>query len=101
MRLVLDTGATNTLLHVPSLLAAGYGTSPAQGHVQVQMGSGGVSIPVLSVFSLRALGQRQTGLLVGAHMIPPGANADGLLGLDFFRGRELTIDFRCGQVTLP
>ena len=28
------------------------------------------------------------------------AAVDGLLGLDFFRGQSLTVDFRTGQVTL-
>ena len=32
--------------------------------------------------------------------LPPSAGVDGLLGLDFLRGQNLTIDFRAGQVTV-
>jgi hypothetical protein len=35
-----------------------------------------------------------------AHTLPPSATVDGLLGLDFFRGQQLNIDFRRGEITL-
>ncbi len=34
------------------------------------------------------------------HTLPPSATVDGLLGLDFFRGHQLTVDFQTGQITL-
>jgi hypothetical protein len=49
---------------------------------------------------LSALGQHAIGLKVLAHNLPPEAAVDGPLGLDFFRGFLLTIDFRGGQVDL-
>jgi hypothetical protein len=40
------------------------------------------------------------GFEVVAYTLPPTASVDGLLGPDFFRGCELTIDFRSGQIAL-
>jgi len=34
------------------------------------------------------------------HTSPPSAGVDGLIGLDFFRDRNLLIDFRAGQITV-
>jgi hypothetical protein len=35
-----------------------------------------------------------------SHTLPPSATIDGLLGLDFLRGKKLTIDFRQADVSL-
>ncbi len=37
---------------------------------------------------------------VSCHTLPPSAGVDGLLGLDFFRGERLTVDFRTGRLIL-
>ncbi len=100
LRLLLDTGADHTFLALPSLLAVGYGPASAQPRAQVMLVSGSMSVPICPALSVRALGQKRIQLPVGGHVFPPCANADGLLGLDFFRGFELTIDFRGGQITL-
>jgi hypothetical protein len=44
------------------------------------------------------LGQIRILFPVVAHTLPPTTSVDGLLGLDFFRGLELTLDFRAGQI---
>jgi hypothetical protein len=35
-----------------------------------------------------------------AHFVPPVTTAEGVLGLDFFRGLSLSMDFRSALVTL-
>jgi hypothetical protein len=35
-----------------------------------------------------------------AHALPARSGVAGLLGLDFFRGQMLTVDFRAGEVSL-
>jgi hypothetical protein len=47
-----------------------------------------------------ALGEERDGVFVLAHDFPPGTPVDGLLGLDFFRGAALTIDFVDGFIEL-
>lgn len=49
---------------------------------------------------LSALGHHAVGLRVLAHDLPASAGIDGLLGLDFFRGLALTLDFRAGRIDL-
>ena len=54
----------------------------------------------LSIMSLSTLGQARSDFQVLSHALPPATNLDGLLGLDFFRGQVLTIDFQKGEITL-
>lgn len=97
--LALDTGAVGTLIGLGPLRLAGY--DPAAGTpMSVTTGSGVAPAVRLSVASLSALGQTRMNFPVIAHDLPPGAGVDGLLGLDFFRGQVLTIDFVNGQITL-
>jgi len=100
VRLILDTGATTSLIRSTILIAVGYDPDASPDRVQVAMGSGMqlVSRIVLNRFS--ALGQHRLGIPVLSHSILPIVGIDGLLGLDFFRGTMLTIDFRAGQITL-
>jgi hypothetical protein len=99
-RLVLDTGATGTALNVVLLRSVGYDPDMATDFVQMATGTSVVTVPRLVVNRLGALGRHAVGLRVLAHDLPVEAAVDGLLGLDFFRGLSLTIDFRAAQITL-
>jgi len=98
--LALDTGATGTIISQSRLIAAGY--DPAAGIERIQMttGSGVEFAPRVLVTCLEALGLQSRNLPVLAHTLPPNVRVDGLLGLDFLRGRELRIDFRVGTIEL-
>ena len=100
LRLALDTGATSTIVNVGLLLAVGY--DPAVGHerVQVTTGSGIEFAPRVITFRIAALGHERVRLPILGHTLPPTAGVDGLLGLDFFRQRRLSLDFRRGQIVL-
>jgi len=100
LRLALDTGATSTVINEAALMAAGYDPTLAPGHVQVTTGSGVEYVPLVPVSRLKALGQERISFPVLCHTLPPSAGVDGVLGLDFFRGLTLTVDFRLGQITL-
>ena len=99
-RLALDTGATATMINAAQLVGIGYDPATVPQRVQMTTGSGVAFVPRLVVARAEALGQAQTSFEVVAHTLPPTASVDGLLGLDFFRGQVLTIDFRAGQITL-
>src|SRR5947209_1795339 len=99
-RLALDTGATSTMINSAQLVGIGYDPATALQRVQMTMGSGVEYVPRLVVARLEALGQIRTRFEVVAHTLPPSASVDGLLGLDFFRGVMLALDFRAGQITL-
>jgi predicted aspartyl protease len=100
LRLALDTGATGTVINVGTLVAIGYDPALAPERVQVTTGSGLEFAPRVLLDRVAALGQERTGFPVLCHTLPPSAGVDGLLGLDFFRGQSLAVDFRNGRVTL-
>ena len=52
------------------------------------------------VSNLTALGQSKRDLVVAAQEFPITVEADGLLGLDFFRGLILNLDFSRGRISL-
>jgi hypothetical protein len=100
LRLILDTGATITLIRSPILIAVGYDPQASPVRVQVAMGGGIQPIPRVVLNRLSALGHHRIGFPVLSHTILPAAGIDGLLGLDFLRGMILTLDFSAGQITL-
>jgi predicted aspartyl protease len=99
-QLALDTGATASLIQTATLVSIGYDPAAASDRVLVTTGSGVEYVPRLPLDRVEALGQVRAGFPVVAHTLPPSAGVDGLLGLDFFRGQQLMIDFRRGEITL-
>lgn len=100
LRLAIDTGATGTVVSVGMLVAIGYDPALVPDRVQVTTGSGVEFAPRVVLDRIMALGQERMRFPVLGHTLPPSAGVDGLLGLDFFYGRCLTIDFHAGHVTL-
>ncbi len=100
LRLALDTGATLTLVNVGLLVAVGYDPALMPERVQVTTGSGVEFVPRVTLDKIVGLGQARERFPVLGHTLPPSAGVDGLLGLDFFRGRLLTLDFRAGEASL-
>ena len=100
VRLALDTGATSTTVNAGLLNAIGYDPALVPDRIQLTTGSGVEYAPRLSVSKIDALGQERGNFLIVAHTLPPTASVDGLLGLDFFRGQELNVDFREGIIML-
>jgi len=98
LRLALDTGATATLVNIAMLVGIGYDPALAPTRVQVTTGSGVEYVPRVMLSRIRALGQGRADFDVLGHTLLPSAGVDGLLGLDFFRGQSLTVDFRAGRV---
>ena len=100
LRLILDTGATTSLIRSTLLIAVGYEPDASPDRIQVAMGNGIESVPRLPLNRLSGLGEHRLGLAVLAHTLPPATGIDGLLGLDFLRGSVLTVDFQTGQIRL-
>lgn len=98
--LLLDTGATTSLVRSTILTSLGYDPDASTDRAQVAMGNGVEIVPRVVVTRLTALGQHRIGFHVLSHPLPPDAGVDGLLGLDFFRGSILTLNFRGGLISL-
>ena len=100
VRLHSTRAQRGTFLNTAALVSAGYDPAAAPERVQVTTGSGIEFAPLVRLESLAALGQVRNELSVLCHTLPPSAGVDGLLGLDFFRGKVLTVDFAKGELTL-
>lgn len=100
VRMALDTGATRTLVNSSLLVAAGYDLALISDRVEVTTGSGVEYAAKVELSKVTALGTKRYELPVLAHTLPPSAGVDGLLGIDFFAGRSLTIDFAQGELRI-
>lgn len=100
VRLALDTGATTSMVNQDIMVFLGYDPAITPDRVQMTTGSGVEFVVRIKIDKLQALGQERLDFPILCHTLPPTATVDGLLGLDFFRGLELIIDFRSGTVTL-
>ena len=98
VRLAIDTGATMTVIRPASLVLVGYDPAAAPDRVRMVTASGVEYVPRLSVDRLEALGIAVGPFPVVAYTLPPGSSTQGVLGLNFFRGRRLTLDFRAGWI---
>jgi predicted aspartyl protease len=100
LSLILDTGATTSLLKETVLVALGYDLATATVRVPVTTGTVVTTVPSVMLTRLTALGHHRFGFPVLAHPLHAGLSVSGLLGLDFLRDQSLTVDFRRGEITL-
>lgn len=100
LRLALDTGATTTLVNSEIMVLLGYDPAASPDRIQVTTGSGIEFCPRVKIREIEALGRSVADFLILSHTLPPTSQVDGLLGLDFFRGCRLLIDFTRGTITV-
>lgn len=96
--MALDTGATRTLVNSSLLVGVGYDLALAEDRIEVTTGSGVEYAAKVALSKVTALGMKRYELPALAHTLPPSAGVDGLLGIDFFAGRTLAIDFAVGEL---
>jgi hypothetical protein len=98
VHLALDTGATGSLINWDVAMLIGYDPAIVRDRVQVTTGSGVEFAPRIKVFKIQALERTIEDFPIICHTLPPSANVDGLLDLDFFRGTHLGIDLISGLI---
>lgn len=98
--LAVDTGASLTLISPASLALVGCEIDPRAPRLAIMTGSRSESVPRVVLPRLTALGRSLSNLSVLAHELPSAASVHGLLGLDFFAGCRLELDFRAGTIRL-
>lgn len=98
VHLALDTGATGSIINWDVAIFIGYDPAIVQDRVQVTTGSGVEFAPRIKIIKMEALEKVRENFPLICHTLPPSANVDGLLGLDFFRGTYLSIDLISGLV---
>jgi|SRR5688500_5511237 len=100
LRFAIDTAATSSMIGWEQASRLGYVRSALPDHMHITTASGTELVQQITLNAIEAFGQRLYEFPVLCHTLPLEISFDGLLGLDFFRGRRLTIDLRVGIVTL-
>jgi predicted aspartyl protease len=100
VRLVLDTGATTSMLSRNRAIKLGYEPNTVANRVEVTTASSTEFAPLITVEQIESLGQHLHNFAMLCYTLPPSTGVDGVLGLDFLRGHRLVIDFRIGLVSL-
>jgi predicted aspartyl protease len=99
LSLTLDTGATRTVVRPYFLTSAGYELSSGR-PLRMRSTTGRSDTRIVRVSRFDALDTKRTDFDLVAHDLPVGVLTDGLLGLDFLRGRILILDFARGRMAL-
>ena len=100
VRLALDTGATNSMINWDVAVLLGYDPASVKERIQITTGSGVEFAPRIVIKKIDVIGRSLENFPVLCHTLPPSATVDGVLGLDFFRGERLGLDFRAGCIDL-
>jgi len=98
LSMAVDTGCSQTVLAeaaITTLTYDGPGTP-----VTIVTGGGAITGSVLTVDKFSALGREVEHYEVQVCDLPAALGVDGLLGLDFFKGKLLTFDFANGYLRL-
>lgn len=100
LRLALDTGATRTVISEPFVRALGIDTARLPRPFRVAAATGSTAAAEVQLSYLSALGIDWPRPPVITYPLNTATSIDGLLGLDFLRGRVLTLDFARGRIAL-
>lgn len=101
LRLLVDTGASYTMLPVEAVEALGCDTHHPLRRIRIITTDGIIVAPVVGVPWFHCLGRRLEQWPVVAHTLPSGVFVDGLLGMDILTRFQATIDVGMGQVVVP
>jgi len=98
LRLVLDTGAAETVI-IPEILDE-LGYSPRHGEAITSLRSAVAEEQgyLIRVARFAALGHHRSDFRIHAHDLPEGWDIDGLIGLSFLRDLNFEIRYREGRI---
>ena len=99
-KMVLDTGATYTLIPWDIAETLGYDPAYSNRKVNITTASGTEKVPLISVSRISVLGKEARDIPCIVHDLPETSHVDGLLGLSFLKRFKLSIDFRAGILEL-
>ncbi|MBW8049499.1 MAG: hypothetical protein FVQ77_04005 [Cytophagales bacterium] len=103
LKMVLDTGATNTTINSNALYLLGYDLKDNIGKVEIETANGVIETEVFEVGSFDSLGQSKDKFQIQVYdFLAHGIFFDynGLLGLDFLEGTKFCIDTKLNTITL-
>jgi len=103
LKMVLDTGATNTTIDSNALYLLGYDLKDNIGTVEIETANGIIETEVFEVNSFSSLGLTKQKFQIQVYdFLAHGVFSDynGLLGLDYFEGTKFCVDTKLNTITL-
>ena len=98
---ILDTGATHTVIDFGVLIEEGYLLDDTKGLTFFETANGIKEANIFRVKQLSFLGVTRTDFEISAYLLDdPQASAKGIIGLDFLAGLEVHIDLKLNKVTI-
>lgn len=96
----VDTGASVSLIDIDVLQKIGYIKEDCIRTIQTVTASKSEIAYEFEIDNIRAIGMIRRNFKVISRTLPIGLRIDGLLGLNFFKNKELTIDFKLSEIRL-
>ena len=96
----IDTGASISLIDMDVLYALGFQKENAIRTIQTMTASRQEIAYEFELQNIKAIGLIRRNFKVISRSLPTGLGIDGLLGLNFFRNKELIINFKSSEVLL-
>lgn len=103
LKMVLDTGATNSTIDSNALYLLGYNLQDNIGTVEIETANGIIETEVFGVNIFSSLGRIKEKFQIQVYdFLAHGIFSDynGLLGLDFFEGTKFCIDTVTNTITI-
>lgn len=97
---VLDPGSSQTIFSRWAARAIGFPESKKTGDTGFDSITGHVPAYTFDAPTVIAMGRELNNYSVAAKTFPPKLRVDGVLGLDFFTGTDLSIKLRTGELVL-
>ncbi|MBE9029917.1 retropepsin-like domain-containing protein [filamentous cyanobacterium LEGE 11480] len=101
LRLLIDTGASYTVLPSPPLRTLGYDIENADKHRQIITASGIVNAPLVHVKCFNCLGIQLQNHPILIYDLPSTKQFDGILGMDFLAANRVSISTSDAEVYRP
>ena len=96
----VDTGATISLIDTTVMAALGYTEADSLRTTHTITASKTETVYEYSLDNIMAIGLIRRNFKVISRELPMGLGIDGLLGLNFFKNKELSIDFKLSEIQL-
>ena len=96
----VDTGATVSLIDIDVMYKLGYKKEDCANTIQTVTASKSETAYEFLIDNIRAIGLIRRNFKVISRSLPVGLGIDGLLGLNFFKNKELTIDFKLSEIRI-
>jgi predicted aspartyl protease len=99
--LVVDTGASHTVIDFGVLVDAGYRLGDTKGIVPIETANGIISANLFNVKRITLLGIEKHDFEVCSYLLgQPEDEIKGVVGLDFFENKKICIDFKKSLITI-